>query len=62
MQIHILHLIVIVVLCCLAFYANRRLSPEPFQRWLDVLIVVVGALMILVSLGLLGSAGVTVSP
>ena len=62
MHVHVLALVVIVVLCAIAFYANRSLSPEPFQKWLNVLIVVVGALAILVSLGLLGSMGMTVTP
>jgi len=61
MHVHVLQLVVIVILACLAFYANRRLTPDPFQRWLDVLIVIVGALAILVSLGLLGGSAVGVS-
>ena len=62
MHIHILALAVIIILAALAFYVNRRLTPPPIQNWIHVLIVVVAVLLILVSLGLIGSSGVSVGP
>lgn len=56
MEINILEIIVIVVLAGLAWYCNNALNNVPvLKNVLNVIIVVVSVLMLLTSVGLLGS-------
>ncbi len=59
---HVVALLVIVVVACLAFYANNQLSPGgPLRNVLNVVIVVVAVLAVLISLGVMGNPGITIA-
>lgn len=55
MDINVIQLIVIIILCGLAWWANSALNKVPVLKTvIDVLIVVVGVVLILQSLGVMG--------
>ena len=61
MTINILGLIVIIILCGLAWYANNALNQVPvLKNVVSVIIVVVGVLLILQSVGLIGTSSTIV--
>jgi len=55
MTLHIWHLVVGLILVCLAWWANEQLAPAPIRTIVRVLIVVVFVLFLLADLGLMGS-------
>ena len=56
MDINVMQLIVIIVLCGLAWWANNQLNNIPvLKNVVNVLIVVVGVLLVLRSLGVMDS-------
>jgi hypothetical protein len=57
MDIDIIRLIVIIVIAGLCWFANSKLNPVPVLKTVvDVIIVVVAVLLVLQSLGIMGSS------
>lgn len=61
MTINVIQLVVICVLAGLAYYANNALNGVPVLRnVMNVLIICVGVLLVLQSLGVLGGGSPTI--
>ena len=61
METMIMLLVYLVVACILfgvAYYVINNIAPEPMRRWLTVILLVIGAIVICyVLLGFVGSGG-----
>ena len=61
MEINIIQIVVICILAGLAYWANDKLNTVPvFKTVVQVLIVVVAVLLLLQSLGIMGSLNTNV--
>ena len=61
MDINIIQLIVIIILCGLAWWANDMLNKVPVLKTvISVIIVVVGVVLVLQSLGVMGSGHISI--